>query len=331
VAAADIYTNLCTMNLELIEQAFSVIRNKVLRTPIEYSRLLSELLGSSVYIKYESMQITGSFKVRGALFYLSTLTSADKKAGVAACSAGNHGLGVAYASKEAGVPCTAYVPKNVDQAKKKKIESLGARVICSQFNGYDDTLQWAQEEVKKNGLHLISAFDDARIMAGNGGTLGVEILEDMPDVETVIFPVGGGGMGAGLSYYMKSKAPETHLIACQHIDSPALQLSLEKGYPMTSLPAIETLASGVEGGIGARCFYILQDRVDSVALVTEAEIEAGVRWMLANHQFLIEPTAAVTIAGCLSKKVSPRGKTVVILSGRNVAYHTLQKLCSAQS
>lgn len=315
------------LNLDLISQANSFIKGKVNQTPIEYSSFLSDILKVPVYFKLETQQITGSFKVRGALFYLSTLTEQEKSKGVAACSAGNHGLGVAYASKIAGIACTVYVPKNADNAKCEKIEKLGAKVVRSQFEGYDDTLKWAKNEVQISGQHLISAFEDERIMAGNGGTIATEMLNEIPDVQNVIFPVGGGGLSSGMAFYLKTMYPSIRLIGCQHVDSPALKLSLEKGKAMTTLPAIETVAGGIEGGIGELCFEVLKDRIDDVILLSEEEICEAVGWMLEHHQHLVEPSAVVSVAGCLSDKMPKlSGKTIVLLSGRNVAYETLKKL-----
>jgi len=188
-------------------------------------------------------------------------------------------------------------------------------------------LEWAQEEAAKQGLHFITAFDDERIMAGNGGSLAVEVFEDLPEAENFILPVGGGGLSAGFAYYAKSKKPKCRMIGCQHIDSPALKLSLERGVAVTKLPAVETLAGGIEGGIGEKPFAILKERIDDVALLSEEQIIEGVRWMLQNHQYLIEPTAAVVIAACLFNQIEGlSGPTVVVLSGRNVSFQTLKKI-----
>lgn len=304
----------------LIEEASTILKGKIRKTPLEYSQELSDLLNVPTYLKCEFLQYTGSFKPRGALFYLSTLKESEEVAGV---SAGNHGLGLAYSAKHFKLPCTIFVPKGVDQAKFDKIKSLGAKVIRSDFIGYDDTITWAKEEAKKRGLHLISAFDDEKIMAGNGGSLALEIQNDLPQVQNWIVPVGGGGLAAG----MVVAAPEVRFIACQHINSPGLKLSLEKGYPVMHLPAIKTLAGGIEGGIGEHCFSYLKDRVKDVVLITEDELIEGVRFMLKTHQYLIEPTAAVVMAACLFKKLPVlKGPTVIVLTGRNVAYETLASL-----
>ncbi|MGE5196283.1 MAG: threonine ammonia-lyase [Anaerolineae bacterium] len=315
------------LTLSLIDQAVSFLEGKIRKTPMEFSAVLSECLKVPVYLKLECLQTTGSFKVRGALFYLSTLKAEERDSGVAACSAGNHGLGVAFAAKELGVPCTLFVPKSVDQAKYEKMLKLGATVKKSKFSGYDDTLEWAEEEAAKDHLHLISAFDDARIMAGNGGSLGYEILKEVPAVQNVVVPVGGGGLCSGIAYSIKAERPNARIIGCQHLESPALHLSLQSGVAVTRLTSVETVAGGIEGGIGERCFEILKHRIDEVALLSEQEIIKAFCWILEHHQYLIEPTAAVGVAACLFNKISHlNGPMVIILTGRNVSFQTLRTL-----
>jgi len=314
------------LTLSLIEEARAFLEGKIRRTPIEFSLPLTKLLHHPVYLKLECLQITGSFKLRGGFFYLSTLSPEELSRGVAACSAGNHGLGVAFAAHQLGVACTIFVPKNVDQAKYEKIQKLGATVKKSAFIGYDDTLAWATEEAAKEKLHMISAFDDEKIMAANGGTIAAEVLEDIPDATDFVLPVGGGGLSGGFSYYVKDLKSDARFIACQHIDSPALKLSLEQGKAVTYIEGIDTVAGGLEGGLGEKCFAVLKDRVDEVALSTEEEIKEAFRWTLANHQYLIEPTAAVAIAPILAGKLKATGPTVVVLTGRNVSYATIKEV-----
>jgi threonine dehydratase len=151
-------------------------------------------------------------------------------------------------------------------------------------------------------------------------------LEDAPDARTFILPVGGGGLAAGFATWAKHFLKDSTIIGCQHMLSPALKMSLDAGHAITRLPAVETMAGGVEGGIGARTFSVLQPLVDHVALVTEAEILDGVRWMVTHHQYLIEPTAAVTIAACISGKVRAHGPAVIVVSGRNVSAGTVKRI-----
>jgi threonine dehydratase len=310
----------------LIKQACEFLHGKIRDTPTEHSPGLSTLAGCPVYLKLECLQATGSFKLRGAYFYLSMLDPSETKLGVAACSAGNHGLGVAYAAREMGIPCTVYVPKNVDQAKHAKLLKLGAIVHKSEFVGYDDTYEWAVKEAAKLQMPMVPAYDDERIMAANGGTLAVEVLKQLPETAHVILPMGGGGLAGGFAWQAKSQNPSTKITVCQLAECPALKLSLEQGKAITYLPPVETLAGGLEGGLGAKCFDVLKKRVDEIALVTEDELKAALCWMLQQHQYLIEPSAAVALAACLFGMTRSNGPTAIVLTGRNVSYATVQQI-----
>lgn len=311
---------------QLIEQATQFLHGKIRRTPIEYSAELSKLFDHPIYLKLEFLQITGSFKIRGAFFYLSTLNEKERRSGVATCSAGNHGLGMAYAAQKLNIPCTVFVPKSVDQAKHDKLIKLGAKVVKSVFTGYDDTLVWATEKAAKLQLPMVSAFDDEKIMAGNGGTLAVEVLEELPEASHFILPMGGGGLAAGFSWHVKSKISKAWVTVCQLSECPALRLSLEQGKAVTYMPSIDTLAGGLEGGLGENCFEILKTRVDEVALIKEEELRSALSWLLKYHQYLIEPSAAVALASCLFGHIKPKGPIVILLTGRNVSYSTIQQI-----
>jgi threonine dehydratase len=318
------------LDLKLISEASEFLRPRIRRTPVEASPGLSAKLGVPTWLKLECLQVTGSFKIRGAFFRLSRASEAERRNGIITCSAGNHGKAVAYAARELGIRATIYVPKGVDQAKYRGMVSLGAEVVVSPSPAYDDTEELALEESQKSGRPFISAFDDAAVMAGNGGTLAAEIVEDLPEAKNFIVPVGGGGLSAGLSLYVKEKVHGARVIGCQLGVTPALRLSLERGSAVTRMPSGESLAAGIEGGIGSETFEILKTRVDDTPLVDDAEICEAVRWMVEEHQYLIEPTAAATIAACLFGKVAAlHAPAVVVISGRNVSSETVRKiLCS---
>lgn len=301
------------LNQALIDEAVGYLQGKILETPVEFSPSLP------AWLKLEHLQRTGSFKLRGAFFSLSKLSEQERQRGVLTCSAGNHGKGVAFAAKSLGVRAVVCVPASVDPAKQKGIEALGAEVRVSPFPGYDDTEEWAKAMAEAEGLPFLSAFDDAHVMAANGGSLCDETLRQVPDAETFVVPVGCGGLSAGFAYLAKLRNPGCRIVACQLDASPALMMSLRSGEAVTRLPAVETMAGGLEGGIGKLPFEVLRTRVDSVALVTEEELRAAVRWIAEKHQYLIEPSAAVTVAAVLSGKAELRGTSVVVLSGRNVS------------
>ncbi len=315
------------MTSALAAEATAFLKGKIRRTPVEPSAALSKLCGVPVWLKLESQQITGSFKLRGAWFSMSRLSATERQAGVAACSAGNHGKAVAYAAREMGIPATIYVPNSVDESKHRGMLELGAEVKLSAFPGYDDTLVWAEIEARRAGLTFVSAFDDPAIIAGNGGSLALEILEDLREARTFVLPVGGGGMAAGAAVVAKERYPDAVIIGCQLEASPALKMSLKRGEAVTRLPAVETLAGGLEGGIGAQPFDLLRTRIDRVALLTEGEIYQAVRWMLEYHQQLMEPSAAVTVAALVTGKAGKLASpTVVVISGRNMSVAAMKRI-----
>ncbi len=303
-------------------EAAAFLNNRIRRTPVELSPKLSERMGVPIWLKLEFLQITGSFKIRGAWWRLNQATAAERGSGIATCSAGNHGKGVAYAAREENIHATIFVPSSVDQAKYQGMVAMGADVRKSVYPGYDDTETWAREEAARSGMPFISAFDDYDVMAGNGGTLALECFQQVPEAEAFLLPVGGGGLSAGFAFMSAQK----RLIACQHELSPALRMSLDCGHAVTKLPAVDTLAGGIEGGIGALTFEVLRGRVTEVALVGEEEIRQATRWLAAEHQYWVEPTAAVTVAACLSGKVQLTAPTLILICGRNVSVDTMRKV-----
>ena len=316
--------------MTLVLDARRALEGRIRRTPIEASPALSDAANTPVFLKLESLQLTGSFKIRGAYFVLSRLSADERQRGIVTCSAGNHGKAVAFVAHALGVPAEIHVPRDVDQAKYQAIVALGAKVVRSDFEGYDDTEQVARAEAARSGRPFLSAFDDACILAANGGTVAAEVLEDCPEARTFLLPVGGGGLSGGFAFYAKAKLAGSRVIGSQHEGSPALALSLQQGEAVVRLPPFSTTAGGLEGGIGRIGFEILKTRVDGVALVSEAEIGGAVRFMLERHQYLIEPSAAVTVAAILTGKAGRlTSPTALVISGRNVALPTLRRILSA--
>ncbi|HEY1249894.1 MAG TPA: pyridoxal-phosphate dependent enzyme [Thermoanaerobaculia bacterium] len=315
------------LDMAMIAEARRALEGRVRRTPIEESRALSEAAGVPVSLKLESQQLTGSFKIRGAFFRLLALSPEERRSGVVTCSAGNHGKAVAYVARELGVPATIYVPRSVDESKYRGIVALGADAVRSDFDGFDETETLAREAAARSGRPYVSAYDDERILAANGGTLAAEVLEDAPGARTFLLPVGGAGLSGGFAYYAKERLPECRIVGCQLAASPALALSLEKGEAITRLPSVATTAGGLEGGIGRTGFGVLKSRLDAVALLTEEDIFGAVRFMLAEHQTLIEPSSAVTVAAILTGRSGPLpSAAVAVISGRNVALSTVKRI-----
>jgi threonine dehydratase len=294
--------------------------------------ILTERLGQRVTLKLECLQVTGSFKIRGAAFCVARLTEAERRSGVATCSAGNHGKALAHAARSAGIRCRIHVPRGVDEAKLAGIRRLGADVVVAPSDGYDETEIEARRDASARGLPFVSAFEGEEILAGNGGTLAREIMEDAPDTRWIAVPVSGGGLAAGLVTYLTERAPAVRVVACQHRESASLARSLERGEAALALPPIQTLAGGLEGGIGGENFTILRDRIERVATAREDQLWAATRWMLDTHQILIEPSAAVTVAVCLNGEVGAlEGPGVVVLSGRNVGLESVRTILGADT
>ena len=314
------------LSLDLIQRASQFLDGRVRKTPLEHSPDLSDVLGVPVWLKLENLQLTGSFKLRGAWFACAQLYD-DGVRHVATCSAGNHGLAVAFAAKKLGMQATIYVPASVDDTKYRSMIRLGAGVEVSEFGGYDRTERWALEQSSHLGLPFLSAYDDELIMAGNGGTVALEVLSQLPEASSFVMPVGGGGHAAGFSYTITEHDSNAQFIVCQHEQSPAFRLSMEKGSAVMELPGIETVASGLEGGIGENTFAILKDRVQHVALLSEPELKEAMKWMIDRHQYIIEGSAAAAVAACLKNRFpAPQGPTVVFVSGRNVSLDTVRKV-----
>ena len=313
--------------MALILEARRALEGRIRRTPIEASPQLSAAAGVPVSLKLESLQLTGSFKIRGAFFRLLQLSPEERRIGVVTCSAGNHGKAIAYVARELGVPATVYVPRNVDESKHRGMLALSAEVVRSEFDGFDETESIARAAAEATARPYVSAYDDVRILASNGGTLAAEVLEDAPEARTFLLPVGGAGLAGGFAFYAKTRIPGARIVGCQHALSPALALSLEKGEAVTRLPPVSTTAGGLEGGIGRTGFGVLKDRIDAVALVTEEDIFDAVRFVLTEHQYLIEPSAAVTVAAIRAGKAGALDSpAVAVISGRNVALATVRRI-----
>lgn len=318
------------LTASLVQEARRALEGRVRRTPVERSPRLTEIAGVPVSLKLENLQLTGSFKIRGAFFKLLRLSPADRERGVVTCSAGNHGKAVAHVAKELAVRATIFVPRSVDESKYRGMLALGADVVRSDFDGFDETEQLAREEAARAGRLYVSAYDDAEILAANGGSLAAEVLEDAPDARTFLLPVGGGGLAGGFAFLAKASLPGARIVACQLAASAALPLSLERGEAVTRLPPVPTTAGGLEGGIGRTGFEVLRTRVDTIALLTEEEVFEGVRFMLDAHQYLVEPSSAVTVSALLAGKAGPlESPAVAVISGRNVALPTVRRILAA--
>ncbi|KNH25404.1 threonine dehydratase [Pseudomonas syringae] len=294
------------------------IESLVRRTPMEYSPSLSQRLGVAVYLKLESQQITGSFKLRGASNAVAQLSAEEKARGVVAASTGNHGRALAYAASRQGVKATICLSHLVPMNKVQAIRELGAKVrIVGQSQ--DDAQREAERIAREHGATLLPPFDHPAIIAGQG-TLGLEILEQQPDVAQILVPLSGGGLFAGVALAIKSVSSSivTHGISMQR--GAAMHASLAAGHPL-EVEELPTLADSLGGGIGLDnryTFSMTRDLCDHLHLLSEASIANAIRHAYREERLVLEGAAAVGIAALLDGLIEPRGPIVVVVSGRNV-------------
>ena len=297
---------------------------EIKKTPLIYSPTFSEITGSEIYFKAEFQQKTGSFKIRGAYYKIKSLSEEEKKQGVVAASAGNHAQGVAYASALEKIPCTIVMPKNASPAKVAATKGYGATVILEGTN-YDESSAKAKDIAQKTGATMIHAFDDPKIIAAQG-VIGLEILEDLPDVEEVYVPIGGGGLAAGTLIAIKEKNPNVKIIGVQSRSFPSTYESLKEGR-LTASGGARTIADGISVKIpGQLTFSIIKDLIDDVVLVDDTEITKAMFLLMERMKFVVEPAGAVSLAYLITVKPSHGKKIVVVLAGGNVDMYLLGQI-----
>jgi threonine dehydratase len=313
---------------DLVEAARAVVASHLPPTPL---RRCHALRPRDAWLKLECWQPTGSFKVRGALNVLSALTERERSRGVVAASAGNHALGVAFAAQALGgaVRVTLYLPESAPRSKRDKLASFPVTVV-ERGSSYDEAAAAAQDHVRRTGATYVHPFDDPRTAAGQG-TVGPEILEALPEVGSILVPVGGGGLIAGLAAWAKDRAPRVRIVAVQPEASPALRESLRLGRPLLEYPAGPTLADGLAGGIGQMVFAH-RDLIDEVITVSEAEIEDAVVALLAEDQVVAEASGAVGVAAVRSGRVDLRERpAAIVVTGANIDARVLARLLAARA
>ncbi|MBO0846991.1 MAG: threonine ammonia-lyase [Nocardioides sp.] len=304
------------VSIEAIEEAAELIRGIAVSTPMEESRWLSALTGSSVRLKCENLQRTGSFKVRGAYTRMSHLSEEERARGVVAASAGNHAQGVALAAQALGIKATVFMPEGAPIPKEKATRGYGADVV---FHGryLEDALAEARAFHEQTGAILIHPFDNVDVVAGQG-TVGLEILEQAPEVETVVVPCGGGGLLAGVALAVKSKRPAIHVIGVQAEGAAAYPGSLRAGHPVP-LESMTTMADGIAVGLpGQVTFDLVRDYVDEILTVSEASLSRAVLATLERAKMVVEPAGAAAVAAILDDPGRFSTPTVGVLSGGNI-------------
>jgi threonine dehydratase len=307
-----------------IVKANSLRGDEIKKTPLIHSPTFSDLTNSEVYLKAEFRQKTGSFKIRGAYYKIKSLSEEDKKHGVVAASAGNHAQGVAFASSLEKIPCTIVMPKNASPAKVAATRGYGANVILQGIN-YDESYSKAKEIAEKTGATIIQAFDDPQIIAAQG-VVGLEILEDLPDVDEIYLPVGGGGLAAGTAIAIKEKNPNVKVIGVQSKSFPSMYESIKQN-TRTMIGGEKTIADGIAVKIpGELTFEIVKNLIDDIVLVDDNEITKAMFLLMERMKFVVEPAGAVGLAYLISKKPSPGKKVVAVLAGGNVDMYLLGQI-----
>ncbi len=310
--------------LEHLQEAQARISGSVHRTPTVSSRTLSERVGQPVILKCENLQKTGSFKVRGALNRILGLDDVARGRGVVTVSAGNHAQAVAWAAARTGVSATVVMPANASPTKVRASEGYGAEVILqgTVFEAFDLALEVAEDR----GLTFLHAFDDPLIVAGQG-TLGLEVLEDVPDVATVVVPVGGGGLISGVALAAADIAPAVRVVGVEPHGACAMWKSLERGEAV-SLESLDTIADGLGAPMaGELNFEVVRRHVEDVVLVSDDEIREAMAFILERAKLLVEPAGAAAVAALLAGRIPlADGPVVAILSGGNVDLDRLPDL-----
>ena len=305
------------VSLDTIRTAQNRIGDVIYHSPCPYSLPLSRLCGCEIYCKLDHLQITGSFKERGARNKLLLLSPQERQHGVIAASAGNHALALAYHGQTLNTPVTVVMPRYAPLIKISNCRSFGAEVILH-GERYSEALQHARALAQQTGRIFVHGFDDADIIAGQG-TMGLEILQDVPDVDAVIVPVGGGGLIAGVGTAIKALRPQAKIIGVEAVSAPTLRASLDAG-KVTKIETRPTLADGLAiSEIGALPFQICRRVVDDVALVDEVQIATAILRLLEMEKTVVEGAGAVPLAAAMTRSLGLEGNKVVLcLCGGNI-------------
>lgn len=300
-----------------IWEAHKLLKPRLHHTPLAPSRTLHDITGCEIYLKAENMQRSGSFKVRGASFKVSRLSEKERKRGVIAASAGNHAQGVAIAAAQTQTPCTIVMPEAAPLAKVMATQGYGAKVILHGFT-YDDAYQHCLELQSQTGATFVHAFDDPDVIAGQG-TLGLEMLSDLPDADALIVPIGGGGLISGIAIAAKALRPNITVIGVQAAGAASTRASLDAG-ALYELPAIATIADGIAvKRPGELTYKIISQLVDEVVVVEDEAIIGAVLFLMERNKMLIEGAGAVGVAALLSGTLKLPGKKVLVpLTGGNI-------------
>lgn len=293
------------------------LKGVLYRTPITYSKRLSEISDAEIHLKWESLQKTGSFKPRGAYNKICSLTPEERNKGVITVSTGNGALAVALVTKMMNIKATVIVPENTPKIKVERCRALGAEVVLEGAN-YDESLIYCEKIISETGTPYISAFEDYKVIAGQG-TIGCEILEEMSDANTIIVPIGGGGLISGIALWAKTVNPKIRVVGAQST-AACTMYECFRAKKVVDVPVPSTIADGLAGGISQTTLDLVLKYVDEIVLAEEKELKSAILWVLKNERQVVEGAGAVGPAAILQGKIRfKRGeKVVVVISGGNI-------------
>lgn len=311
------------MNLDKFEEATSIVKEVILETKLVYSDYFSEVTGNRVFFKPENLQLTGAYKVRGAYYKINTLTKEEREKGLITASAGNHAQGVAYAAKKYGCKAIIVMPTTTPLIKVNRTKSYGAEVILY-GDVYDESCNYAISLAEEKGYSFIHPFDDLDIATGQG-TIAMEIFKEIPLVDYILVPVGGGGLAAGIATLSKLLNPKIKVIGVEPANANCLQMSLEKGEVVT-LDGVATIADGTAVKTpGHNLFPYLKKHLDDVITVEDEELIVGFLDMVENHKMIVENSGLLTVAALRQLNVKNK-KVVSVLSGGNMDVITMSSV-----
>jgi len=313
-----------TITYDDILKAQETQSDVIRKTSLEFSDTFSKICGANVYLKNEYEQKTGSFKIRGAYYKIKSLTDDEKRKGVVAASAGNHSQGVAFASKIENIPCTIVMPKTASPAKVAATKGYGANVVLEGIT-YDESWAHAQKIAEEKGATIIHAFDDPHVIAGQG-VIGLEIIEELPNLDEVYVPIGGGGLVAGIITAIKEKNPNVKIIGVESNAYPAMKKSLER----KSLETVEgkmTIADGISVKTpGKLTFDIVKQKIDRIVTVDDSDIINAMFLLMERSKAVVEPAGAVALAYILKHNPESGKNVVPILCGGNIDMYLLGQI-----
>ena len=311
------------LTLEQFKEARNVLQGVLRPTPLIHSPYLSKSCGNNVYLKPENMQVTGAYKIRGAYYKISTLTDEEKARGLVTASAGNHAQGVAYAAQAAGVAATIVMPTTTPLVKVNNTKDYGANVVLH-GEVFDDAAELAAQLAEEQGLTYVHPFNDLTLATGQG-TIAYEIFQDLPDVDVILIPIGGGGLAAGVSTLGKLLNPNVEVIGVEPTGAASMKASLEAGHVVT-LPTASTIADGVAVKTpGDLVFPYVQQNVDRVLALEDGELVEAFLDIMERHKMIVENAGLLTVAAL--KHLDCKGKNVVsVLSGGNMDVITMSSL-----